>query len=84
MVQSNLNFTYEMVLSHDLKYGNPINETKNWSGIIGMLQRNEADMTIMDLTVLLERIEVVFVFLVYNFHFVEIYQQKICAWSFQR
>ena len=48
-----------MVLSRDLKYGSPINETKNWSGIIGMLQRNEVDLSIMDLTVLLERAEVV-------------------------
>ena len=47
-----------MVPSCDLKYGNPINETKNWSGIIGMLQRKEVDLTIMDVTVLLERAEV--------------------------
>ncbi len=58
-----------MVLSHDLKYGSPINGTKNWSGLIGMLQRNEADLTIMDLTVLLERTEVVFLFFTVKFPF---------------
>jgi hypothetical protein len=49
-----------MVVSFDSKYGNPINDTKNYSGIIGMLQRKEVDLSIMDITVFLERAEVTF------------------------
>ncbi len=47
-----------MVLAEDLKYGN-LNETNGkWNGIIGMLQRKEVDFTLMDLTILAERSQV--------------------------
>jgi len=48
-----------MVLPCDSRYGDSINGTKNWNGIIGMLQRNEVDFSLMDLSVVLERAEVV-------------------------
>jgi hypothetical protein len=55
-----LNFSYTMVRSKEMKYGN-LNETNGkWNGIIGMLQRKEVDFTIMDLTILAERSQVKF------------------------
>ena len=58
VVQSKLNFSYTMVPSIDVNYGNLNESTGNWNGIIGMLQRKEVDLTIMDITILQERSKV--------------------------
>ena len=50
-VQSELNFNYTLVKSKDGKYGKP-NELNQWNGQIGLVQRNEIDLSIMDVTVL--------------------------------
>ena len=57
MVHSELNFSYTLVPSKDGKYGI---QTKNneWTGQIGLVQRSELDLSIMDLTVLFERSKV--------------------------
>jgi hypothetical protein len=47
-----------MVPSNDVIYGRLDESTGNWSGIIGMLQRKEVDLTIMDITILQERSQV--------------------------
>jgi hypothetical protein len=47
-----------MVPTKDMKYGS-FNETSGkWNGIIGMLQRKEIDFSLMDLTILAERSQV--------------------------
>ena len=56
-IQSELNFNFTFVKSKDGKYGKP-DELKEWNGQIGLVQRNEIDLSIMDVTVLLERSEV--------------------------
>ena len=48
-----------MVQSTDINYGTLNESTGNWNGIIGMLQRKEVDLTIMDITILQERSKVV-------------------------
>jgi len=61
-VQVRLNFSYTMVPSKEMKIGS-LNETNGkWNGIIGMLQRKEVDFSLMDLTVLPERSQVVALF----------------------
>ncbi len=61
-VQVRLNFSYTMVPAEDMKFGS-LNETNGkWNGIIGMLQRKEVDFSLMDLTVLPERSQVVALF----------------------
>jgi len=51
-----------MVPAEDMKFGS-LNETNGkWNGIIGMLQRKEVDFSLMDLTVLPERSQVVALF----------------------
>ena len=63
-IQSKLNFSYTMVPAKDMKYGS-VNETNgNWNGIMGMLQGKEVDLTIMDLTILDERSQVVALFII--------------------
>jgi len=57
MVQSELNFSYTLVPSKNGKYGTQ-NKNKEWTGQIGLVQRNELDLSIMDLTVLFERSKV--------------------------
>jgi hypothetical protein len=47
-----------MVQSTDINYGTLNESTGNWNGIIGMLQRKEVDLTIMDITILQERSKV--------------------------
>jgi hypothetical protein len=57
MVHSELNFSYTLVPSKNGKYGIQ-NKNKEWTGQIGLVQRNELDLSIMDLTVLFERSKV--------------------------
>ena len=44
-LQENLNFTYNLVRSHDGKWGVG-DENGDWNGMLGMLHRNEVDMAI--------------------------------------
>ena len=56
-IQSELKFNYTLVKSKDGKYGKP-DLLNQWNGQIGLVQREEIDFSIMDVTVLLERSEV--------------------------
>jgi hypothetical protein len=57
LVQSQLNFTYNLVPSLEGGFG-ILNESNMWTGIVGSVQRNEVNFTIMGLTVTPERAEV--------------------------
>jgi len=50
-------FTYELVLSVDNKYG--VNSGGNWSGLVGMVQREEIDLIAADLTVTWSRMSTI-------------------------
>jgi hypothetical protein len=54
LVQKELGFEYILVPSADGKYGSQ-EENGSWSGQIGLLQRKELDLSIMDLTVTASR-----------------------------
>ena len=54
-VQSELNFSYTMIPS--TKYGS-LDEKKQWSGLVGMVERSEVDFGVMDLTILFSRTKV--------------------------
>ena len=56
LLQSELNFNYTLVPSPDGIYGS--NNKGNWSGQIGLLQRKEIDISIMELTSTYERAQV--------------------------
>jgi hypothetical protein len=56
LVQSELNFSYTLIPSKDGKYGSK--KSMGWTGQIGLLQKNELDLSITDLTVLFERSKV--------------------------
>lgn len=49
-----LNFNYTFILQEDRDYGSAINET-HWSGMIGELMADNADLAITDLTVTSDR-----------------------------
>ena len=51
------NFTYELVESVDDRYGVE-QGLGGWSGLVGMLRRNEIDVIAADLTVTSSRLEV--------------------------
>ena len=57
LVQGELNFSYSLIPSKDGKYGS-LKTNVGWTGQIGLLQGNELDLSIIDLTVLLERSKV--------------------------
>jgi len=50
-------FTYDLVLSVDNKYG--VQSGGNWSGLVGMLQREEIDLIAADLTVTWSRMSAI-------------------------
>ena len=54
LVQKELGFEYILVPSTDGKYGSQ-GENGSWSGQIGLLQRKELDLSIMDITVTARR-----------------------------
>ena len=58
MIQSELYFNYSLVPSLDGSHGTLLNNKTNWSGQIGLLQRKELDLSIMDLTFTNERAQV--------------------------
>ena len=53
-IQAELKFNYTLVKSKDGTYGK-LDETKEWNGQVGLVQRKEIDFSISDLTVLVER-----------------------------
>ena len=55
LLQSRLNFSIKWVHVKDLEFGELDNETGNWSGIIGMIQQDEIDTSILDLSWTAER-----------------------------
>ena len=74
MIQSELNFNYSLVPSPDGSHGTLLNEENYWSGQIGLLQRKELDLSIMELTFTHERAQVIF--------FVKIYLFSISFYAF--
>ena len=58
LIQSELNFNYSLIPSLDESYGSLLSDKKNWSGQIGLLQRKELDLSIMELTFTYERSQV--------------------------
>ena len=57
IVQAELKFNYTLMRSPDGIYVTQ-NKRNEWNGQIGLLEKNELDFSIMDLTVLLERSKV--------------------------
>ena len=58
MIQSELYFNYSLVPSLDGNHGTLLNDQTNWSGQIGLVQRKELDLSIMELTFTHERAKV--------------------------
>ena len=56
-VQDELNFTYDLVQSNDLAYG-ALDADNKWRGQIGYVQNRIIDLSVMDLTIMLERAQV--------------------------
>jgi hypothetical protein len=54
-VQSELNFSYTMIPA--TSYGS-LSDKNQWTGLVGMVARNEVDFSVMDLTISLSRSEV--------------------------
>lgn len=46
-----LGFKYEFILQEDGDYGDPIEGTDRWTGMIGAVMEDRADLAITDLTV---------------------------------
>jgi hypothetical protein len=59
IIQKELQFNYTLVLSADNRYGSEQADGQ-WSGQIGLLDKNELDISIMELTVTSQRAEVLF------------------------
>lgn len=53
-----LNFTFEILEVEDGTYGVQ-DETGRWNGIIGVLQRHEADLSISAVTITYSRVKVI-------------------------
>ncbi len=54
-VQSEMNFSYTLIPTATT---GSLNNQNNWTGLIGMIARNEVDFSVNDLTVLLSRSKV--------------------------
>uniref|UniRef100_A0A914YWZ5 Uncharacterized protein n=1 Tax=Panagrolaimus superbus TaxID=310955 RepID=A0A914YWZ5_9BILA len=54
-----LNFEYKLTIVPDGKYGEPINGTKDWDGLIGEILKGEATAAVAPITVTAGRLEVV-------------------------
>ena len=57
VLQREMNFSYSLVEPEGTTFGSKL-KNGSWNGLFGSLQRKEVDLTIMDLTILLERTEV--------------------------
>jgi hypothetical protein len=56
-VQSELNFTFDLIKSVDNIYGDLL-PNNTWAGQIGLVQRREIDLSVMDIYIVLERAQV--------------------------
>ncbi|TMS36134.1 hypothetical protein L596_003380 [Steinernema carpocapsae] len=54
-----LHFEYKLTVVPDGKYGEPVNGTKEWDGMIGQILKGEADLAVAPITVTAGRLEVV-------------------------
>ncbi|KAK0396495.1 hypothetical protein QR680_001739 [Steinernema hermaphroditum] len=54
-----LHFEYKLTVVPDGKYGEPVNGTKDWDGMIGQILKGEADLAVAPITVTAGRLEVV-------------------------
>ena len=59
LLQSQLNFSIKWILVSDLSFGTYDDMTNTWNGIVGMIQRNEIDTSIIDLSITVRRMDVV-------------------------
>ena len=57
LIRQSCNFSFTFVQSKDGSYGS-LSEDGNWTGLIGLLDRNEADFAINDLSVVFDRAQV--------------------------
>ena len=57
-LDSNLNFSYDAVLSVDKKWGGEESDG-TWNGMIGMLMRDEADVAVSDFYITESRSKVI-------------------------
>ncbi|XP_069685932.1 glutamate receptor ionotropic, kainate glr-3-like [Periplaneta americana] len=54
-----LNFTYNITYLPGYAYGNtPTDNSSSWSGMIGMMQRHEADLSVCEASITIDRLEV--------------------------
>ena len=53
ILQAKLNFSVDWVYAIDERFGSLDND--NWDGLVGMVQRNEIDTSILDLSITKER-----------------------------
>ncbi|KAG8178198.1 hypothetical protein JTE90_025963 [Oedothorax gibbosus] len=58
LIAHHLGFSYELMLPVDGQFGVP-QPDGNWTGIIGMIQRDEADLSVAHLAMNLQRLQVV-------------------------
>lgn len=59
ILQSNLNFSMKLIHVDDEKVGSFDFETNEWNGIVGMLSRNEIDISLQELSITEERKSVI-------------------------
>ena len=59
LLQSQLNFSIKWILVSDLSFGTYDDKKNTWDGIVGMIQRNEIDTSIIDLSITAHRMDVV-------------------------
>jgi hypothetical protein len=55
IVHSELNFSYTLI---PIEMTGLLNDQNEWTGLIGMVARNEVDFTVMDLTIMSSRLKV--------------------------
>uniref|UniRef100_A0AC34RF31 Uncharacterized protein n=1 Tax=Panagrolaimus sp. JU765 TaxID=591449 RepID=A0AC34RF31_9BILA len=58
-LSEDLNFEYKLTIVADGRYGDRINGTKEWDGMIGEILKGEADAAVAPITVTANRLEVV-------------------------
>ena len=59
LIQTQLNFSIKWVLVNDRSFGTLDDKTESWNGIVGMIQRNEIDTSILDLSMTAQRADVI-------------------------
>ena len=83
MLQAKLNFTYSLVMSPDEAYG-VLDDNGKWTGLIGLLVQDQADMSINDLTITFDRAQVNHYFILTRHNILVVYGHayhlSIMAW----